>query len=899
VEQDPGQIERYADLAQFLRRDNDVGAALDWLQRGELALGGSPGALDRLSDLFLDHGHAPEALRALLASLALDPSVSQRRYRLAGLQFRQGRVNEGLASLRWVALSASELELRGLAARDFARRHTPADAKNSAEELPHTLADSDSAAAGLLVIALHQRSGDTEAVEVGFTALLAAHPEDPQSRLWFASWLVEQDRIPEALESYAWLERRLPERALEFLFARTSLHLVRDERDAAVACLETAYTDASADPVIAARIARRMLEAGRALRSAEMWEDVLRMPLADRAGHLELARLYQSMSRPDAARRHLLAAWSSTDTLLREEAARVLHAQLRRRGGLATLLEELESRLAVDPFDLESALLVCELLSRDGRGAQALTRVEALLALSPHEGSLLRERARILLSLGRPKEALGDLEILRSTGVAPGLEMVEATLDAGGVSEAVELASRLDDPASALPIFAENPDGELALLEILASRPAPSLEILPRLANLYEKSDRLPDAIAIWERYREQKPGHWPTELHIAGLRGRSGERDVALTRGRELLIAGADHAAVRRLFDELNATGQFFEAVADAMLANATDEDLIREFLATFQNARRMAAAIEGLRGMRAEVIASGQVASGHTLESWTRWLGGAELGFYREKLGLALRRRERLKSLVTESLGQEKHCTDLLYLLSFTGDWEADDLPLVQRILVRYPHSPVILTAGGRALESGGHWMAAEQAYSNLSNVLREPKNERETRLAEARAWSLHATALEPVLRSEGILDRATLDAALRLGLRTHGGETWEMDLVLTPQRARWRRGVCLARAGHQVEAAELLAAESVDARSPLLRRGLIEAQISAGMVLQACDQLVEVLRSRRRLSQRPQLWIGILSDTFDHELKRTLSLLTEKGHTPEANGITIPWRFTTPCN
>lgn len=885
VDQNPGEVERYADLAKFLRQSNEAQAALDWLQRGEQALADSPGSLDRLSDIFLEQGHGPEALRALLASLALDPSVSQRRYRLAGLQFRQGRVQDGLASLRRVALKARELELRDLAARDFARRHNPGDAERLAEDLPHTLVTPDSPAARLLVIALRRRSGDQEKVEADFVDLLAAHPDDPQSRLWFATWLVEQDRTQEALEAYAWLERRLPERALEFLFARTSLHLVREEREAAVACLETAYTGASADPVIAARIARRMLEAGRAFRSAEMWEDVLRMPLADLAGHLELARLYQGMSRPEAARRHLLAAWSSADNALREEAAAVLHAQLRRTSGLETLLRELDARLAVDPFDLESALLACELLSRDGRGAQALTRVDDLLALSPHEASLLRQRARVLLSLGRAREALGDLDTLHRDGVAPGLDMVEATLAAGGVSEAVELASRLDDPASALPIFAEHPGGELTLLEILASRPAPSLEILPWLANLYEKSDRLPEAIATWERYRERQPNHWPTELHIARLRGRAGERDVALARGRELLISGADHSAVRRLFDELAALDQFFVALADAMIENADDEEQIREFLTTLVRERRTGVAIETLRALRMEVISSGQVASGHTLESWTRWLGGAELGFYREKLGLARRRGQRLKELVKESLGQEKRCTDLLYLLSFTGNWEGDDLALLRRIHARYPRSPVILTAVGRALESGGHWAAAERAYSDLSSVLREPKNQRETRLAEARAWSWHVTALEPVLRSEGIVDREALDAALRLALRAQDRETWEMDLVLTPQRARWRRGVCLAQAGRKAEAAELLTGESVDGRSPLLRYELLEAQISAGMVPQACAQLIEVLRNRRRLLNRPELWIGILSDTFDRELARTLGMLAERGHTAQA--------------
>jgi len=882
VGQDPGEVERYADLAVFLRANGETQAALEWLQRGEQALSDSPGALDRLSDLFLEQGHSLPALQALQASLALDPSVSQRRYRLARLQFREGRVEEGLSSLRLVALHARELELSDLAARDFARRHNFEDAKREAKDLSRTLVTPESVAARLLVIALQQRGRDDVAVQAGFAALFVAHPEDFRSRLWCASWLVEQDRTVDALEIYAWLERRLPERALEFLFERASLHLERKERKEAAACLETAYTNASADPVIGALIAHRMAETSRAFRAAEMWEDVLRMPRADPAGHLEVALLYQGMTRVDAARRHLMAAWLAPETAIREKAAGLLLGLLRRTGGVNTLLAELDTRLAANPFDLSSALLACELLYRDGRGTEALARVKSLLDLSPHEASLLRQRAHILLSLGRPREAMGDLETLRSTGTVPGPDMVEAILAAGGLTEAVQLASQLEESLGVLSLFAEHPEGARALLEIMAARPSPPPRVFLQLAALYEESEHFSAAIRALERHREREPGDWRMDLRIAKLRGRNGEHVAALAEGRRLLVAGVEHSVVRQLYVQLNATKQFYLVLAEEVLRHPADEDRIRGYLATLQIERQCRIGTKTLRDLRVKVISSGRVPKGHTLESWTRWIAGAEFAFFREAPNDARRRRKRLRDLVGESLDGEKHCSDLLHLLALKGGFRDGDLPLVEKITARYPHSPVVLTAAGRALESDGHWEAAERVYADLLVVLREPKNERETRLAEARAWSRHVAVREPALRSEGIQGREVLDVALRLSFGAETGTTWWPDMVLTPTRTQWRRGLCLAFLERREEAAELLSDDSVDPRYPFQRLELLGTLIAAGMLPGACVQLVTVLRLNRRLLHEPPLSSTSLPNILKPALAEALSAFHRQGHT-----------------
>jgi predicted O-linked N-acetylglucosamine transferase (SPINDLY family) len=175
---------------------------------------------------------------------------------------------------------------------------------------------------------------------------------------------------------------------------------------------------------------------------------------------------------------------------------------------------------------------------------EALAAYDALLALEPHHGRALQQRALVLHQLDRPSEALASLD------AALALDPANATALANRAS----LLQLLEDPAGA----------EAALRAALAQRPDDP-DLLYRLATLLGRQHRPIEAIAVLRQLLRLDRHHTQALLDLGGLLLEAGGFALARSAFQRVLSQQPSHGQA------LFGLGQCHEASGDADAALAT----------------------------------------------------------------------------------------------------------------------------------------------------------------------------------------------------------------------------------------------------------------------------------------------------------------------------------------
>ncbi len=243
------------------------------------------------------------------------------------------------------------------------------------------------------------------------------------------------------------------------------------------------------------------------------------------------------------------------------EALRALADLYRELDSIDAELDVLERLAALDPRDLDIRLRIAERLWEVKRHDQALPFLRELFSLEPHRVDVALRLASLEDQLDRPEEAWRVLQILGGRAPhAPGLR--EASVD---LSRRRGLAAEAAGQVPYASLWFERllsvaPDDEVALdqlttlypsqsrmadlvrlLQAFAARHPDDVEAIARLAGAMVVSGRIPDAVRIYAKVVELRPGD-------EGVRKRA--VDLALqheltSEARHLMVIGRDVRAL------------------------------------------------------------------------------------------------------------------------------------------------------------------------------------------------------------------------------------------------------------------------------------------------------------------------------------------------------------------
>lgn len=180
---------------------------------------------------------------------------------------------------------------------------------------------------------------------------------------------------------------------------------------------------------------------------------------------------------------------------------------------------------------------------------EALAGYEAVLALDPHHGRALQQRALVLHKMERHDEALTSLD-------------AALALDPLGLDPAN--ATALANRASLLQVIGDAAGHEATLRQALAARPA-DVELMHRLANLLVQQQRPVEAVEALRRVLQLDRHHEVALLQLGGLLMEMEQFGLARSCFQRVLTREPDHSAA------LFGLGQCQEALGEPEAALAT----------------------------------------------------------------------------------------------------------------------------------------------------------------------------------------------------------------------------------------------------------------------------------------------------------------------------------------
>lgn len=245
----------------------------------------------------------------------------------------------------------------------------------------------------------------------------------------------------------------------EWQIELAKLYARQGKPEAALSHLQQASETEPENLEIKTDLARALQAAGQISEAATMYEDVVASQTADPSIDVEAAQAFLAVGDPRRALeildRVLEESPEHGQALAAASRAAMMVGDMRKAESCAKLARQ------ISPEDPDVLLVAASVFQASGRNQQALAILdEARQLTAPPALPVELERARVLLSLGNPKEAISLLEEL--LGSYPGEGETWALL-----ADAYAICSRLDDSIDAirkaLEIQPGSPEHRLAL----------------------------------------------------------------------------------------------------------------------------------------------------------------------------------------------------------------------------------------------------------------------------------------------------------------------------------------------------------------------------------------------------------------------------------------------------
>ena len=588
-------------LASLYRQGNETGRAIELVRKTVDAVPTSADLRQVLASLELAVGEKAAAEEQLRKLIEMKPDVLAYRYQLAMFQTRDRRLDDAERTLRDAIDAAPEKDEAKLAYVDFvtSQRSRAAGEKALGEFIA---AKPDDYELRLGMGSLQERAGALDAAAQTYGEIIERDGDGPKglmARNRLAAIRVSQGRFDAALKGIGEVLAENP-RDNDALILRGNIALERNDPAAAVADLRAVLRDQPNAVPVRRALARAHVANGEAALAEENLRTALQSAPNDVQVRIDLAQLYGQTQRgaqavalleeavkkapqEAAAREALVRAYLATQDfdaariaaedlkVLRPDAAvgpylAGLVAQAQNRQDDAG--RELETALKLQPAAMDALAALTRLDVANGRQARAVERVAAVVAQDTKNSvarNLLGE-----LHLGARQYPQAIEQLTAATLLAPKWAMPYRNL------AIAKLAAK--DVAAAESTYRAGIESTGYAAVLVAD-----------LAALYERQNRIDDAIAQYEALAKQHPRLEMATNNLAMLLVTYRNDRASLDRARDLTAAFAKSES-SALLDTHGwvrfKRGEYHEALPplEQAVARAPESKLIRYHLAMAQ---------------------------------------------------------------------------------------------------------------------------------------------------------------------------------------------------------------------------------------------------------------------------------------------------------------------------
>lgn len=540
VELEPESMQRVTELTEFLFGRKQPERAVAVLEAAIARSAGKPRSLEALVGVLRENGLRERAEQVLRDVLALEPGNHEIRFALADLIASAGRLDEALPLL-WEVVENDD---GGSGHRAAAANMLVAAMFRAGrdEELLAEAGRRGGAGAAYVLGRAHTRTRDFEAAMRAYRSAIEARPDDAESRRLLARLLADSGRFHDALEQYSQLAIAIPGEGRRQFREVARLHLELYDLDAAIEVWERAMRDNPDNAAVFVEVGREFLEIQRVPEALEAFRQAARLKPRDVDIQLRLAHALSQTGQYEEAEKQLLAvAAEAVDPRDRSLARQRLFQLYGEQGVLDERTDALAAAVAENPYEVQSAQLLADLLMRAGDYVRGLDHVERALQTQPHDRELLARQAELLESLEEWERARGVHEALLKQPDADRdthLSGVARTLFELGRSEEARswvVQIRDQERAGSLLKRYEMYDEAIAYHERLIAREPSNLRAYTALAEALHQRGRNDQAVTVLERALNLRPFHRPSLELVGKLYVQVGRRDDAVQAGLRL----------------------------------------------------------------------------------------------------------------------------------------------------------------------------------------------------------------------------------------------------------------------------------------------------------------------------------------------------------------------------
>lgn len=375
-----------------------------------------------LANYYWMSGRPAEAEGAIKAALAAEPNNGKATRALARLYLITGRTAEAEGPLRAVADSGVDVRDK----LELADYYVSQKRIDQAEALLEPLRKDTvaSAAAGARLAGLRYARGQVREAHTLITELLAKSPNDEQLLVIEGRWFLAEKKIAEAqarAQSAINANPRFsPGHALQ-----AGVHDAKRETEQAIAAWKEVLTLTPSDATARVELARLHLGVGRSTEAEQFAREAVKLAPTNGAARVVLVRALLALNQVDAANAEV-GPLTAADVSDQSVVQTLLGDVLRRRGDRAGARRALTRALELEPGNVDalSGLVTLDIGAK--QLPEAVRRVEAQVARTPDNGSLLLLTARTYATAGDFAKAEATLK--RAIDVDPALFAAYNTL---------------------------------------------------------------------------------------------------------------------------------------------------------------------------------------------------------------------------------------------------------------------------------------------------------------------------------------------------------------------------------------------------------------------------------------------------------------------------------------